>query len=193
MNGRASFYYYTEWVMSHHRYGILMLFLIFLSFSENQAIAIVLSVLFGGELLLRAALIRYKRKTNPYKSSLNRKLDSMFLFFDLLALLSLLATACDVDMMLSEEGVAARFLRALYLLRALRLFRYIDMQSLMFSPGYGMFVSLVVMLSFFVSDVLLWAIILYFSVEVLIRLVLLRNMSFANRRERLVEWGGLVD
>ncbi|PIW48778.1 MAG: hypothetical protein COW18_06650 [Zetaproteobacteria bacterium CG12_big_fil_rev_8_21_14_0_65_54_13] len=189
MGQRTNFYYYAEWVMSHHRYGLLMLLLILLSFTQSQAIAAVLGLLFMAELGLRAALMRYKRKTNPYKSSLNLKLDVLFLFFDTLALLSLLATAFDLQMMLGEEGAAARFLRALYLLRALRLFRYIDMQSLMFSPGYGMFISLVVMLSFFVEGQLLWGIIVYFSVEVVIRFVLLRNMTFSTRRERMVEWG----
>ncbi|KON47341.1 hypothetical protein [Mariprofundus ferrooxydans] len=189
MSKRTGFYYYAEWVMSHHRYGLLMLLLILLSFTRNQAIAIVLSILFIGELVLRAGLMRFKRKTNPYKSSLDLKLDMLFLFFDMLALLSILATAFDVQMILGEEGAAARFLRALYLLRVLRLFRYIDMQSLMFSPGYGMFISLVVMLSFFVEGQMLWGIVIYFSVEVIIRLVLLRNMTFATRRDRLVEWG----
>ena len=189
MSKRTGFYYYAEWVMSHHRYGLLMLLLILISFTRNQAIAIVLSILFIGELVLRVGLMRFKRKTNPYKSSLDLKLDMLFLFFDTLALLSILATAFDVQMILGEEGAAARFLRALYLLRVLRLFRYIDMQSLMFSPGYGMFISLVVMLSFFVEGQMLWGIVIYFSVEVIIRLVLLRNMTFATRRDRLVEWG----
>ncbi|MDX8404764.1 MAG: hypothetical protein R8K50_01270 [Mariprofundus sp.] len=186
---RTSFYYYAEWVMSHQRYGLLMMLLIVLSFTQNQLVAALLSVVFASELMLRSGLMRYKYKTNPYKSSLSMKLDLLFLFFDVLALLSLLLVAFDVQSMLGEDGAAARFLRALYLLRALRLFRYIDMQSLMFSPGYGMFISLVVMLSFFVEGTLLWGIIIFFTVEVMIRLVLLRNMSFSSPRQRRIEWG----
>ncbi len=188
MSQRTGFYYYAEWMLSHHRYGVLMMGLILLSFVQDQAIAAVLSLIFAVELALRMMVMRYKRQTNPYKSSLNLKLDMLFLFFDLIALVSLIASALDLQAMLGEEGAAARFLRAIYLLRALRLFRYIDMQSLMFSPGYGMFISLIVMLSFFVEGELLWAIIIYFTVEVMIRFVLLRNMSFSSRRERLNEW-----
>lgn len=167
------FYYYAEWVLSHQRYGWLMVGLVLLSFTHHQWLAIVLSLFFSAELALRVSLMRFKRKANPYKSSLNLKLDMLFLFFDAIALLSLLITAFDLQSMLSEGGAATRFLRALYLLRALRLFRYIDMQSLMFSPGYGMFISLVVMLSFFVDGELLWVIIIYFTVEITV--VRLRN------------------
>ncbi|MDQ6993751.1 MAG: hypothetical protein Q9M31_09760 [Mariprofundus sp.] len=186
---RVDLYYNVEWVISHHRYGLLMLLLVAFSFIPDRTIAIVLSFLFGVELILRTGLVRHKQKTNPYKSSLNMKLDLLFLVFDTLALLSLLATALDLQMLLGEEGNAARFFRALYLLRVLRMFRYIDIQSLMFSPGYGMFVSLVVMLSFFVQGTLLWGIVIFFGVEVIIRFVLLQNMQFSTRRDRLVEWG----
>ncbi len=185
---RTSFYFYAEWMLSHHRFGLLMLVLIVLSFIQNQAIAAVLSLIFGAELCVRMAVMRYKQQTNPYKSSLNLKLDMLFLFFDFIALISLLAGALDMLAPLGDEGAAARFLRALYLLRALRLFRYIDMQSLMFSPGYGMFISLIVMLSFFVEGQFLWGIIIYFAVEIMIRFVLLKNMVFSSRRERIGEW-----
>jgi len=188
MSQRTNFYYYSEWMLSHYRYGLLMIGLILLSFIQNQVIASVLCLIFAAELCLRVAVMRYKRQTNPYKTSLNLKLDILFLAFDLIALLSLLVSAFDVQFLLGDEGAAARFLRAFYLLRALRLFRYIDMQSMMFSPGYGMFISLIVMLSFFVKGHLLWAIIIYFAVEIMIRFVLLRNMSFSSRRDRLGEW-----
>ena len=188
MGQRTSRYYYAEWVLSHHRYGALMVVLILLSFVQSQMIATALCVVFGIELAVRMALIRYKRQSNPYKTSLNLKLDLLFLVFDIVALLSLLATAMDMDALLGVGGGSARILRAVYLLRALRLFRYIDMQSLMFSPGYGMFISLIVMLSFFVTGESLWAIIIYFSVEVMIRFVLLRNMSFTSHRDRIGEW-----
>jgi len=188
MSQKYNFYYYAEWVLTHHRFGMLMITLILLSFVHNQAIAAVLSLFFTAEFTLRIALMRYKRQTNPYKSSLNLKLDILFLVFDAIALISLAASALDLQSSLGEEGVAARALRAIYLLRALRLFRYVDMQSLMFSPGYGMFISLIVMLSFFVTGEILWGIIIYFSVEVLIRFVLLRNMHFNSRRDRIFEW-----
>ncbi len=188
MARKYNFYYYTEWVLTHHRFGMFMIALILLSFVQNQAIAAILSLFFAAEFALRISLMRYKRQTNPYKNSLNLKLDILFLAFDAIALISLAASALDLQSSLGEEGVAARALRAIYLLRALRLFRYIDMQSLMFSPGYGMFISLVVMLSFFVTGEMLWAIIIYFSVEVLIRFVLLRNMHFNSRRDRIIEW-----
>jgi len=188
MGQRTSRYYYAEWVLSHYRYGGLMIVLILLSFIQNRMIATGLCVVFAIELAVRLALIRYKRQSNPYKSSLNLKLDLLFFAFDVVALLSLLATAMDMDSLLGEGGGSARILRAVYLLRALRLFRYIDMQSLMFSPGYGMFISLIVMLSFFVTGESLWAIIIYFAVEVMIRFVLLRNMSFTSHRDRIGEW-----
>ncbi|MFQ5518757.1 MAG: hypothetical protein ACE5E3_02020, partial [Mariprofundus sp.] len=75
-----------------------------------------------------------------------------------------------------------------YLLRTLRMFRYLDIQSAMYSPTYGMLISLIILLSFFAQDTLMWVIIIFFAVELAIRLLIMRNMSYESRHEKVSEW-----
>ncbi|RME80607.1 MAG: hypothetical protein D6771_09290 [Zetaproteobacteria bacterium] len=88
----------------------------------------------------------------------------------------------------ASAGALARAARAFYLLRTLRVFRYLDLQSMMYSPTYGMVVSLIVLLSFFAQGLALWVIVIFFAAELVMRAVLLRGMRFAGRREKAVEW-----
>ncbi len=187
LKDRPLLFHHIEWVLMHPRFGVLMLALIAASFTHNPALASVLFVVFSIEIGLRIAVMRYKIRTNPYRSSLNSKLDALFLVLDIIGVASLLITMFHIPLD-AQDAAAARLLRAFYLMRTLRAFRYIDLQSAMFSPTYGMFISLVILLSFFAHDTLMWVIIIFFSVELAIRLVLMRHMDFENRKERVSEW-----
>ncbi|RME38060.1 MAG: hypothetical protein D6794_05965, partial [Deltaproteobacteria bacterium] len=187
LKDRPLLFHHIEWVLMHPRFGILMLALIAASFTHNPVLASILFTIFSIEIGLRIAIMRYKIRTNPYRSSLNSKLDALFLVLDIIGVASLLITMFNIPLN-AEDAAAARLLRAFYLMRTLRAFRYIDLQSAMFSPTYGMFISLVILLSFFAQDTLMWVIIIFFSVELAIRLVLMRHMQFENRKERISEW-----
>lgn len=172
----------------HPRFGFLMMGLIALSFTHNQALAAVLFIFFIGELFMRLAIMINKRKTNPYRSSLNQKIDALFLVLDVIGIASLLITVFDMPID-AENAAAARLIRAFYLLRTLRMFRYLDLQSAMYSPTYGMLISLIILLSFFAEDTLMWIIIIFFSVELAIRFLIMRHMSYESRKDKLTEWG----
>ncbi len=188
LSDRALLYHHLEWVLMHPRFGLLMIGLIALSFTHDPGLALALFVLFACEIGLRIAIMAYKVRTNPYRSSLNRKFDGLFLLLDIIGAASLLITVFDLPLD-AGDAAAARLLRAAYLLRTLRFFRYIDLQSLMYSPTYGMFISVVILLSFFATDTLQWIIIIFFFVELAIRMLIMRNMTFESRRDRIAEWG----
>jgi len=186
-NDRPLFYHHMEWVLMHPRFGFLMMGLIALSFTHSQLLAGILFLFFCVELGLRFFIMLYKLRTNPYRSSINQKIDVLFLVLDVIGVLSLLVTVLDIP--IAAENVAAvRLLRAVYLLRTLRMFRYIDLQSAMYSPTYGMLISLIILLSFFAQDTLMWIIIIFFSVELAIRFIIMRNTKFKTRKERFSEW-----
>ena len=184
---RPLFYHHMEWILMHPRFGFLMMGLIALSFTHNQALAAVLFVFFIGELSMRLAIMLNKRKTNPYRSSLNQKIDALFLVLDVIGILSLLITVFDIPID-AENAAAARLIRAFYLLRTLRMFRYLDLQSAMYSPTYGMLISLIILLSFFAEDTLMWIIIIFFAVELAIRFLIMRHMSYESKKDKYSEW-----
>jgi len=181
-------YHHLEWVLMHPRFAFLMIGLIALSFSHNQILAAVLFVVFVTEIVLRIAIMRHKIKTNPYRTSLNRKLDMFFLILDIIGVASLLITVFDVQVA-AENATIVRLFRAFYLMRTLRVFRYIDLQSAMYSPTYGMFISLVVLLSFFSEGTMLWVVIIFFSVELIVRFLILQSMKeHTSKSEQRMEW-----
>lgn len=184
---RPLFYHHMEWVLMHPRFGLLMMGLIALSFTHNPWLAGALFAFFSIELGLRFAIMFYKRRTNPYRSSLNQKIDALFLVLDVIGVASLLITIFNIPID-AQDAAAVRLLRAIYLLRTLRLFRYIDLQSAMYSPTYGMLISLIILMSFFAEDTLMWIIIIFFTVELAIRLIIMRNIRFESRREKISEW-----
>ena len=186
-NDRPLFYHHMEWVLMHPRFGFLMMGLIALSFMHNQLLAGALFLVFSMELILRFLIMLYKRRTNPYRSSMNHKLDTLFLVLDIVGVLSLLITVLNIAIPV-EDIAAVRLLRAVYLLRTLRMFRYIDLQSAMYSPTYGMMISLIILLSFFAQDTLMWVIIIFFSVELAIRFIIIRNTRFETKKDRVSEW-----
>ncbi|MDQ6966624.1 MAG: ion transporter, partial [Mariprofundaceae bacterium] len=114
-------------------------------------------------------------------------MDALFLILDFIGIASLLITALNIPLD-AESAAAARLLRAFYLMRTLRAFRYIDLQSTMYSPTYGMFISLVILLSFFAQDTMLWVVIIFFSVELAVRAIIMRHMDFESKGERRSEW-----
>ncbi|MDX8380934.1 MAG: hypothetical protein R8M14_02340 [Ghiorsea sp.] len=164
-----------------------MLGLIALSFTHIPWLAAILFVFFSMEIIARISIISYKMQTNPYRKSLNRKIDALFLILDIIGIASLLITIFDIPFQ-AEDAALVRMFRALYLLRTLRVFRYFDLQSAMYSPTYGMFTSLVIMVSFFATDTLLWVVIIFFSVELVLRYLIMQNMNFESERERKAEW-----
>jgi len=184
---RPLFYHHMEWVLMHPRFGFLMMGLIALSFSHNQLLATALFLFFSVEIGLRIAIMVNKRRTNPYRSSLNQKIDMLFLALDIIGVASLLITMLNIPID-AGDAAAVRLLRAVYLLRTLRMFRYIDLQSAMYSPTYGMLISMIILLSFFAQDTLMWIIIIFFSVELAIRLIIMRNIKFESRNDRISEW-----
>jgi len=176
-----------EWILMHPRFGFLMMGLIALSFSHNRILAAALFLFFCIELGLRISIMLNKRRTNPYRSSLNQKIDVLFLMLDVIGVASLLITIFNLPFG-AEDASAARLLRAIYLLRTLRMFRYIDLQSAMYSPTYGMLISLIIMLSFFAKDTMMWVIIIFFAVELAIRFLIMRNIEHESRRDKITEW-----
>lgn len=181
-------YHHLEWVLMHPRFAFLMIALIAISFTHNQLLAAALFAVFTTEIVLRVAIMRHKIQTNPYRTSLNRKLDMLFLTLDIIGIASLLVTVFDIQMA-AENATLVRLFRAFYLMRTLRIFRYIDLQSAMYSPTYGMFISLVVLLSFFSEGTLLWVVILFFAVELIIRFLILQNMKkHTAKNEQRMEW-----
>ncbi|MDX8382642.1 MAG: hypothetical protein R8M45_01095, partial [Ghiorsea sp.] len=184
---RALLYYHLEWILMHPRFGILMLGLVALSFTHDIWLAAILFTIFTVEIGCRIAIMLHKMRTNPYRTSLNRKIDAMFLMLDIIGVASLLITIFDIPFQ-AEDAAMVRLLRAVYLLRTLRIFRYIDLQSAMYSPTYGMFTSLVIMVSFFATDTLMWIIIIFFSVELMLRYLIMTSMNFESTKEKRMEW-----
>ncbi len=184
---RALFYHHMEWVLMHPRFGFMMMGLIALSFTHNRILAAALFLFFCMELGLRLAIMLNKRRTNPYRSSLNQKIDALFLVLDMIGIASLLITIFNIPLD-GENLAAARLIRAVYLLRTLRMFRYIDLQSAMYSPTYGMLISLIILLSFFAQDTLMWIAIIFFSVELAIRFLIMRNIQFESKKDKISEW-----
>lgn len=181
-------YHHLEWVLMHPRFAFIMIALIALSFTHNQILAIVLFIVFSIEIATRVVIMLHKIKTNPYRTSLNRKLDMLFLVMDIIGVASLLITAFDIQFA-GENATLIRLFRAFYLMRTLRAFRYIDLQSAMYSPTYGMFISLVVLISFFSEGTLLWVVIIFFSVELIIRFLILQSMKqHSSKLEQRMEW-----
>jgi len=187
ISDRPLFYHHMEWILMHPRFGFLMMGLIALSFSHDRLLATALFLFFCVELGLRIAIMVNKRRTNPYRSSLNQKIDALFLVLDFIGIASLLITIFNIPID-AENASAARLLRAVYLLRTLRMFRYIDLQSAMYSPTYGMLISLIILLSFFAKDTMMWVIIIFFSVELAIRFLIMRNIEYESRRDKISEW-----
>jgi len=187
-NDRALKYHHLERVLGHPRFGFLMMGMIALSFTHEQIIAAVLFVLFSIEIIARSALFMRKIKLNPYRSSTNQKIDLLLLVIDVIAVASLLVTVLDIQ--IGAENIAmARLLRGVYLLRTLRFVRYFDLHSAMFSPTYGMVISLVILVSFFAEGSFLLAIIIFFFVELALRLIVMRGMKFETKRDKYFEWG----
>ncbi len=184
---KALLFYHIEWILMHPRFGFLMLALVAVSFTHIPWLAAVLFCVFSVEIVARIAIIIYKAKINPYRTSLNRKIDGMFLVLDIIGIASLLITIFDIPIQ-AEDAALVRLFRAMYLLRTLRIFRYFDLQSAMYSPTYGMFTSLTIMVSFFATDTLLWVILIFFSVELILRYILMRSMNFKTAREKNMEW-----
>ncbi len=179
--------YHLEWILMHPRFGFFMMGLIALSFTHEPWLATVLFIIFTIEITARIIIISHKKRTNPYRTSLNRKIDGMFLILDIIGVASLLITIFDIPFQ-AEDAALVRMFRALYLLRTLRIFRYFDLQSAMYSPTYGMFTSLVIMISFFATDTLLWIVIIFFTVELILRYLIMKNMTFESKREKRIEW-----
>jgi len=186
-NERALRYHHLEWVLGHPRFGMFMMGLIALSFTHNQILATVLFVLFSIEIGLRIALFSRKIKLNPYRSSTSQKVDLLLLVIDVVAVLSLLVTVLNINIPV-EDVALARFLRAIYLFRSLRFVRYFDLNSAMFSPTYGMVISLIILVSFFAQGAALIAIIMFFFVELALRFIVMRSMKFDTDKERMTEW-----
>jgi len=184
---RRIFYHNAEWMLNHPRFGLLMISLIMVSFFNYAWLAALLLIIFSVEIALRTMVIKYKMQTQPYKGSTNRKLDFLFLAFDIIGALSLLITIFQFAIPI-EDATLVRLFRAVYLLRALRLFRYIDLQSAIYSPTYGMVISLLVLLSFFATDLLLWVVLLFFFVELIVRWLIMKNMVFSSNRNKKIEW-----
>ncbi|OIP99759.1 MAG: hypothetical protein AUK35_05985 [Zetaproteobacteria bacterium CG2_30_46_52] len=184
---KAMYFHYTEWVMNHPRFVIVMAVLILLSITSEPWLAAVLFILFSIEIGHRIALMRYRSNLNPYKMDPRRKSELFFLALDMVAVASLLLTVFESTLPM-EAGVLARFARIMYLLRAIRLFRYIDLQSILYSPTYGMLVSLIVIMSFFAEGMYLMAILIFFSVEIAVRFIITSNMHFVSRKQKTIEW-----
>ncbi len=184
---RSLLYYHLEWILMHPRFGFIMLALVLVSFTHEPWLAAVLFVIFTIEIGFRIAIMLHKIRTNPYRTSLNRKMDGMFLVLDIIGVASLLITIFDFPIQ-AEDAAMVRILRAVYLLRTLRIFRYIDLQSAMYSPTYGMFTSLIIMVSFFAIDTFMWVIIIFFAVELILRYLIMKSMRFESVREKRMEW-----
>lgn len=180
-------YYHIEWILMHPRFGFLMIGLVALSFTHEPWLAAILFSVFVVEIGARIAIMVHKTRTNPYRTSLNRKIDALFLILDIIGVASLLITIFDIPFQ-AEDAALVRVLRAVYLLRTLRVFRYFDLESAMYSPTYGMFTSLIIMISFFATHTLMWVIIIFFAVELSLRYLVMRNMSFETRKEKNMEW-----
>lgn len=187
LKDRALLFHHIEWVLLHPRFGFLMIGLILLSFTHDPAIALFLFTIFMVEVTVRGVILFRKARVNPYRASIHRRIDAFLLCIDLVGIFSLLITVLDIQV--GAENIAlVRLVRASYLLRTLRIFRYIDLHAVMFSPAYGMFISLVIISSFFAVETLLWLIIIFFFVELSLRLIILRHMHFESERERKLEW-----
>ncbi|MDQ6991882.1 MAG: hypothetical protein Q9M31_00265 [Mariprofundus sp.] len=184
---KVMFYYYLDWIIFHPRFGMLMIALIALSLVQEPTLALILFTFFVVELSARTTLFLHQRKLSPYRSLSQNRLPLLFFIFDLLATLSLLITIFDLPMDIQLLALL-RLLRAAYLLRTLRFIRHIDLHTMMFSPAYGMFISIIIITSFFVTDTLLWVITLFFFAELGIRLMIMRNMAFESTKERRIEW-----
>jgi len=187
-NERALRYHHLERVLGHPRFGFFMMGLIALSFTHDRMLALLLFLLFSVEIIARIALFRRKIKLNPYRSSTSQKIDLLLLVMDTIAVASLLVTVFDLEMAVENIAIA-RFLRGVYLLRTLRFVRYFDLHSAMFSPTYGMVISLIILVSFFASGAFLIAIIIFFFVELALRLVVMRGMKFESKQDMYIEWG----
>ncbi|MDQ6989280.1 MAG: hypothetical protein Q9M19_05300 [Mariprofundaceae bacterium] len=184
---KSLLYHHLEWMLAHPRFGFCMIALIALSFTHDRVLASILFVIFFAEISLRFLIMRRKAITAPYRSSLNQRVDILLLVLDIIGVASLLITIFDMPFM-AENAAAVRMLRAVYLLRTLRVFRYLDLQSAMYSPTYGMFISLVILISFFATDTLLWVIIIFFLVELCLRYLVMKNMAYETDSERISEW-----
>jgi len=187
IDDKALLYYHLEWMLAHPRFGFLMMGLIALSFTHDRVLATILFFLFTAEVAARFLIMVRKAKITPYRASLNRRIDTLLLVLDIVGIASLLVTIFDMSFA-AENAAAVRILRAVYLLRTLRVFRYMDLQSAMYSPTYGMFISLVILVSFFATDSLLWLIIIFFAVELCLRYIVMKNMAYETKGERITEW-----
>lgn len=184
---RALKYHHLERVLGHSRFGLIMMVLIGLSFIHNQILSAVLFALFSIEIIARIILFRRKKQLNPYKSSTNQTVDLILLIIDVIAVASLLVTVFNIQIP-ADDVALERLMRVVYLLRSLRLVRYFDLHSAMFSPTYGMVISLIIMVSFFADGGTIMAIIIFFFVELALRLIVIRGMKFKTPREKYTEW-----
>ncbi|MDQ6993801.1 MAG: hypothetical protein Q9M31_10020 [Mariprofundus sp.] len=187
LKDRSLFYHYLGWVLSHPRFGFAMIALTLFSFTHNRWVALALFIIFAVEITLRIMMNLRQGNLNPYRGSLKRKIDLLFLAVDIIAVSSLLITIFGIDVD-AENMALARLLRATYLLRTLRVFRYFDLHSAMFSPTYGMLTSLIILISFFAAGTFLWIIIFFFFIELSLRWLVIRDMEFDTPREKKLEW-----
>lgn len=164
-----------------------MVGLICLSFIQNVTVVIIIFCIFLTEFTARGILFYRKLSLNPYSNSIQRKIDIFLFLLDFIGILSLLITIYSIPTH-GEELALLRLIRAGYLLRTLRFIRYIDLHAAMFSPAYGMFISIIIVSSFFATDTLLWVITIYFFTELGLRLILMRNMVFESKKEKRSEW-----
>ncbi|MDX8396195.1 MAG: hypothetical protein R8K22_07270 [Mariprofundaceae bacterium] len=187
LNNKAIVFYYLEWIVSHPRFGLLMIGLICLSFLQNPTIAVVLFCVFVIEISARIILFFRQQSLNPYANPLHRNIDIFFFVLDFIGILSLLITIYALPMD-GEHLTLLRLIRAGYLLRTLRFVRYIDLHAAMFSPAYGMFISIVIVISFFATDMLLLVITIYLFTELGLRLIIMKSMVFESKKEKNSEW-----
>lgn len=122
-----------ERVFSHPRYAVLLLFALGLCFFDrNLWIMVPLSLFFSVELGLRFMLQR--------ESGWRSKTEILFLCFDTIATVSMILLLFS-SISLVQYGIyvrAARFFRGLYMLRLLRVFRFLSADTLVYSQTFAM-------------------------------------------------------
>lgn len=188
IKNKELFFYYADWVMGHSRYGIIMMLLIFSSFTHDHLLATVLFIIFSIELAIRIPIFIKRIQTSGlFKRSLTCKMEWLMIGLDIIAVLSLLITVFQLESLLGDLALI-RFVRGMYLLRTLRILRYIDLQSVIYSSTYGIVISIVVLVSFFAEGTLLWTIIVFLFIELAVRLIVQGNTIFGSKRDKTTEW-----
>ncbi|TLS76909.1 hypothetical protein FE236_05520 [Mariprofundus erugo] len=187
-NKRELFFYYADWVMSHPRFGMVMVILILSSFTHDHILAGILFTLFSLELSVRIPLhLRKRRQSSIYRASLGGKMESLLLGMDIIAVVSLLTTVFHLEGLIGDLALI-RLVRGLYLLRLLRIFRYVDLQSMIYSPTYGIVISIIILVSFFAQGIALWGIIIFMMIELVVRMIIMTSTIFASEKDKQIEW-----